>query len=101
MKFRDGKSGAVIRVNVSTKSSVASINGIMDDGSIKVRLTSAPVEGQANEELINLLAKALRVKKSDFEIILGQSSKKKMIAVYGLDADKVNELLHSIIQKGS
>lgn len=101
MKFRDGKSGAVIRVNVSTKSSVASINGIMDDGSIKIRLTSAPVEGQANEELISLLAKALRVKKSDFEIILGQSRKKKMIAVYGLDADKVNELIHSIIQKGS
>jgi hypothetical protein len=95
LKFRDGKSGAVIRVNVSTRSSIALINGISDDGSIKVRLTSAPIEGQANEELISVLAKA--VKKGNLEIILGHSSKKKLVAVYGLDADKVNQIFHSLI----
>lgn len=69
----------------------------MDDGSIKVRLTSAPIEGQANEELISVLAKALGIKKGNLEIILGQSSRKKLVAVYGLDADKVNEIFHSLI----
>jgi uncharacterized protein (TIGR00251 family) len=101
LKFKDGKSGAVIRVNVRPRSSVASINGIMEDGSIKIRLTSAPVEGQANDELLSLLAKSLGVKKGNLEIILGQSSKKKMIAVYGLDADKVNQIIHSIVEEKS
>ena len=35
------------------------------DGAILVRLTAAPVDGAANEELIALIARTLRVPKRD------------------------------------
>lgn len=92
-----GKSGAVISVRVSTRSPRAELAGIMDDGTIKVRLTSAPVDGKANEELFGLLAKLLGIPKTNLEIISGQTSKTKLIAIYGIDSDSVNRIINRVI----
>ena len=51
------------------------------DGGLKVKLTSLPVEGKANEELIEFLSAAFRVKKSEIEIIRGQREKKKIVSL--------------------
>ncbi len=93
LELHHGKSGAVISVRVSPRSSKAGIAGILDDGTIKIRLASAPVDGKANEELLGLLAKTLGVQKANLEIISGQTGKSKLVAIYGLDADSVNSML--------
>lgn len=52
------------------------------DGSLLVRLKSPPVDGKANQELINILAKEFKVKKSQIKIKSGSSSRKKIIEIY-------------------
>jgi uncharacterized protein (TIGR00251 family) len=52
-------------------------------GALKIRLTSPPVDGAANAELIKLLAKQFGVSKSDIAITSGQTSKTKQVAVSG------------------
>ncbi len=54
------------------------------EGALKVKLTSPPVEGKANEELIEFLADLLGVRKSDIKILRGGSSKQKTVEVAGL-----------------
>jgi uncharacterized protein (TIGR00251 family) len=51
------------------------------DGSLSVSLKSPPVDGQANAELIQLLAKQFNLSKSDIRIKSGSASKYKLIEI--------------------
>lgn len=52
-----------------------------EGGTIKVYLTSPPVDGKANEALIKFLAQHYDVKKSAIEIMRGEKSRKKIIEI--------------------
>ncbi|NEP37944.1 MAG: DUF167 domain-containing protein [Okeania sp. SIO2H7] len=49
------------------------------DGSLKISLKSPPVDGKANQELIELLAKKFGVPKSEIIIKSGLSSRNKLV----------------------
>jgi uncharacterized protein (TIGR00251 family) len=55
------------------------------DGALLVKLAAAPVDGAANDELITLLANALRVPKRDITIVSGEHSRSKRVRVNGID----------------
>lgn len=56
-----------------------------EDGSLVVRLKSAPVDGKANEELVRLLAKYFHVTQKSIVIKQGSTGKKKLIEIIGID----------------
>jgi len=58
------------------------------DGALLVRLAAAPVDGAANDELIALLAKALRIPKRDITIVSGERSRSKRIRIAGIDREQ-------------
>lgn len=51
------------------------------DGSLSISLKSPPVDGKANEELIELLAKKFSIPKSRITIKLGLSSRQKLVII--------------------
>lgn len=59
------------------------------DGALLVRLAAAPVDGAANEELITLLSKTLKIPKRDITIVAGERSRAKRIRIAGMDRDDV------------
>ncbi len=77
------KNYLVINVKVEPRSSKSAIVGPYGDA-IKVKLTSPPVEGKANNELVEVLAKTLGIAKKNVEIISGKSSKNKIVKLYGI-----------------
>ena len=81
-----------LTVRVVPRSSRSEIVGEMD-GALKVRLTSPPVDGAANAELIRLIAKKLGVSRSAVEIISGETSKTKRLKVTGVTNHQLRELL--------
>ncbi len=76
------------RVRVVPRASKTAVAGELD-GAVKIRIASPPVDGAANEELIRFLAKLLDVRRSDIEIIGGQTSKSKIVRVSGNSAEAV------------
>jgi uncharacterized protein len=52
-----------------------------EDGTWVISLKSLPVDGKANQELIELLAKQFQVSKSQISIKSGLSSKNKLIEI--------------------
>jgi len=58
------------------------------DGALLVRLAAAPVDGAANDELIALLAKTLRIPRRDITIVSGERSRSKRIRIAGLDREQ-------------
>jgi hypothetical protein len=52
-----------------------------DDGSLVISLKSPPIDGKANQELIELLAKKFKIAKSQVFIKSGLSSKNKLVEI--------------------
>lgn len=88
---------ARIPVKLTPKSSKDMIEGwdVDPDGRpiLKVRVRAQPVEGAANEALIALLAKVLKLPKRDVNLARGSQSRLKMIEISGLDDEDVRERL--------
>ncbi len=68
-----------IKIRVIPNSSKAEVKG--ENGILKVHLTAPPLEGRANKELIEILAKHFHVKKSQVKILRGAKGRKKTIRI--------------------
>lgn len=80
-----------LTVTVQPKSSqnkIASENGV-----VKVWVNAPPVDGEANEAVIKLFSKSLKVAKSKIEIIRGHSSREKTLRIEGLTEKELYEFL--------
>jgi uncharacterized protein (TIGR00251 family) len=62
-------------------------------GVLRVRISSPPVDGAANTEVIRLLAKTLGVSRSDVAIVSGQTSRTKQLRINGVTAATLRERL--------
>ena len=85
--------GDVVRfsVRLQPRSSRNAVVGLHGD-SLKVRVTAPPVEGMANEALIDFLADALKISRRNLCIVSGHSSRTKVIEVRGVDLESVQRL---------
>jgi uncharacterized protein (TIGR00251 family) len=81
-RCRDGVPRLVIQLalRVIPRSSKPGIAGVRD-GALIVRLQAPPVDGAANEELIDLIAKIFGVARRDVSIVSGERSKLKRVAL--------------------
>lgn len=87
--LHDGKIGAAISVRVTPRMARNQVHSIMEDGTVKIRLTAPPVDGKANKELVKFLSGILEIPATDIEIIAGLTSHDKLVSVIGLDAEVV------------
>ena len=84
----NARSGAVrFAVHVRPRSSRSAILGVRE-GALDVALTSPPADGAANSELLGVIAKALDVRRASVSIVVGTSSRTKLIEVNGLGPDE-------------
>ncbi|HUT53515.1 MAG TPA: DUF167 domain-containing protein [bacterium] len=87
--------GVLIRVRVKPRGGKDKIEGPGPDGALIVRLAAPPVDNQANQSLISILAKALRLPKSAISIHSGEKSKNKTVMVSGINAEQAEKVLLS------
>ena len=78
--FRTTDKGVVVNIAVQPRSSKTMIAGIHNNA-LKVKLTSPPVDGEANKTLIKFLSKLFKVPKSALEIIKGETSRSKQVLI--------------------
>ncbi len=65
------------------------------DGRLKLRLAAPPVEGKANEALIQWLSKTLEIRRANIELLAGDLSRLKRVRVQGLTAQQLMTILLS------
>lgn len=88
--------GLFIRIRLAPRSSKDFIDGVQG-GSLKVRLTAPPVEGEANRALIEFLSSLLKIKKSSIEINSGLKSRDKRVRVDGVSLKGLEEAFSKIL----
>jgi uncharacterized protein (TIGR00251 family) len=62
---------------------------------LKVKIHAPPVEGKANEALCSFLAQKLALPKRAVRLLQGDSARKKLVEVEGLDRETALNLLFS------
>ena len=74
-------------------------NGITGchEGMLKVSVTQPPEKGKANKALVALLSKALEVKKSQLELLAGETSQQKRFLVRALTPPELNGRIEAIL----
>ncbi|HLV31257.1 MAG TPA: DUF167 domain-containing protein [Chitinispirillaceae bacterium] len=65
------------------------------DSVIEIAVTSPPVDNKANMHLVRLLAKRLNVSRSSIQIIKGEHSRNKSVAITGISLDQAIKLLEN------
>lgn len=92
-----GDSGGIrIRVKVIPRARTNQISGFMEDGSLKVRLTAPPVDGKANQALIDLLADTLDLPKSNISILSGSHSRNKTVGIVGISLEGYQKVIDQL-----
>ena len=87
MVYEAVKEGMILRVRLTPNSSSCNKGGIYEaaDGKayVKISVVSIPEKGKANQELIKYLSKALKVDKSQIEIVGGETDRCKKLKISG------------------
>lgn len=78
--IREVNAGAELCVRVLPRSSRCMVAGVQD-GCLKIKLTSPPVDGQANAECCAFIAKCAGVPKTNVCIVRGHTSRRKVLLV--------------------
>ena len=70
-------------IPLSSKRSIEKVDGFEYD--YKIKISAPPVKGRANKEVIEILAKHFKTKKSNISIIKGEKDKIKLISIAKTD----------------
>lgn len=96
MDIREQNGEVTFRVRVAPRASRDAIEGVYNDaegGALKVRVSSPPVEGEANDAVRRLLASRLNVAPSAVRIVAGERSRTKRVSIAGVTAAQVRSLI--------
>ena len=90
--FKESNGAVTFAVKVIPRAGKNQIAGIEGDV-VKIRLNAPPVEGKANDALIAFLADALGAHRAQIEIVIGYTSRHKVVRVRGVSAQEVERKL--------
>ncbi|HYC51375.1 MAG TPA: DUF167 domain-containing protein [Gemmatimonadaceae bacterium] len=83
--------GVRISIRVQPRASSNAVAGVHGDA-LKVRLSAPPVDGAANEALVDFLAGTFGIPPRDVTIVAGSSSRSKIVELTGVTEDRVRRL---------
>ncbi|SRR5690554_880650 len=78
VEFRDGL--LILNCHLQPKARADEIVGLHGEA-LKIRITAPPVDGKANQHLIQFLAKLCQVRQQDVELLSGETSRTKRLAI--------------------
>lgn len=91
--------GVTLAVRAQPGAKKTAITGIYGEGTtaqLKIAVHAQPLEGRANQALIEFLAETFSAPKSSIEIISGELSRSKIFLLRGVTAKSAEELLERV-----
>jgi uncharacterized protein len=100
-KFRlhSGVSGTALTIRVTPRARKTEVAGVLEDGTIRIRVAAPPVEGKANDELLAFLARALHIRRNRIEVIAGEKGLDKLVSIRDLTPEEAQARLSALLVK--
>ena len=90
--IRETPDGVIVTVRVIPRAAKPGLAGTRD-GALLVRLAAPPVDGAANAELIEVIARAFDVPRRAVDIVAGERSRTKSVRIAGRTRLDVQQML--------
>ena len=89
--LHDGKKGAALTVRVIPRSSKNEIAEILNDQTVKIRLTPSADDKKLNQTLLDFLSEVIGVPVGRMEVVAGVTGLDKLVTILDLDAATVQQ----------
>jgi uncharacterized protein (TIGR00251 family) len=94
MWIEDRPGGAALYCQIQPRASRSEIVGLHGDPPrLRIRVAAPPVDGEANEALVDFLRKTLKIPRSQIRLEAGHTGKFKELFIGGLSAATLAERL--------
>lgn len=94
--LRESSGGITFAVKVQPRARKNAITGTLGDA-LKLALTAPPVEGKANQGVIDFLAGFFDIPRSSITIASGKTSRLKVVHISGAGAEQLRRRLADVI----
>ena len=84
--------GIELQIKVIPRAGRTALAGTRD-GALLVRLAAAPVDGAANDALVEVIADALGVPRRHVSLVSGERSRQKRVRVMGVSGERAGQVL--------
>lgn len=91
----------ILSIRVTPRAKKSEISELMQDGTIKIRLSAPPVNGKANLALVDFLSAVLSIPSSRIELISGLKVPSKRVLIRGMDEHTTLRIIKRQYQQGS
>lgn len=92
--LRVTKDGVVLEVFVAPRAKPSKVVGL-HGGFPKIALAAPPIEGRANEALVDFLKELFGVPGRNLELVRGDTSRRKAVLIREMPPERVVQLLES------
>ena len=100
IRIQESAKGVTFAVKVHPRARKNAITGVVGDA-LKLALTAPPVEGKANQAVIEFFAELFAISRSSITIASGETSRNKVIRITGMSAQAVERCLAGALASGS
>jgi uncharacterized protein (TIGR00251 family) len=98
ISIHESTGGVTIHVRVHPRAKKNAVTGVIGDA-LKLSLTAPPIEGRANEAVIDFFAELLRLPRSSITIAAGQTSRNKVVRITGISASGLERKLAPLLPR--
>ncbi len=88
--------GVLLPVRAQPGARSSAVRGV-HDGALRVSVTQVAEKGKANKALIGVLAKALKLRKSQIEIIAGVTVSQKRFMIHAVTIDQLAKRIEAAL----
>jgi uncharacterized protein (TIGR00251 family) len=96
--LHDGKQGAALTIRVTPRSRNTELSGVLEDGTLRVRVATPAKEEKANAVLIAFLADLFGVRKNRIDIVAGEQGLDKIVSILGMTSLEAEEILKAKLE---
>jgi uncharacterized protein (TIGR00251 family) len=86
--LRSAADGVLLSVKLQPRASANEVGAPLGN-ELRIKVTAPPVDAAANEALVRLLAERLDYPRSKVELVRGQTSRHKLVKLYGISVEEV------------
>jgi uncharacterized protein (TIGR00251 family) len=96
IELGDHAEGCVLPVRAQPGARRPGVQG-EQNGALKVAVTAPPEDGRANQALLEVLREALGLKRSQVELLSGQTSRDKRFLIRGVAKEELRQRVEGLL----
>ena len=88
--------GTILPVRAHAGGRANEVRGV-EDGALRVSVTQSPEKGKANKALIDVMSRRLKLRKSQFALLSGETSRQKKFLVRGITPEELTRVVERCV----